>query len=551
MGKRIAYPLLIIIFAALLFVPGLGKVHLFDWDEINFAESAREMIVTGDYTTVRINYLPFWEKPPLFIWMQVFSMKVFGVNEMAARLPNAVCGIFTLLLIYSIGRRIYNEKFGLIWSLAYAGSILPFFYFKSGIIDPWFNFFIFLSIYYLIRFVHRTSSAEGWKFILLAAVASGLGILTKGPVALLLFALTGAVYLIFNKFRFPIKWYHVAGFILTLCLVGGFWFILLAIQGNAHTIANFFEYQVRLFNTKDAGHGGFLLYHFVILFIGVFPASILALLSGKKVTSESLLQRDFCLWMKILFWVVLILFTIVKTKIVHYSSMCYFPLTFLAAWVVFQVIERRITLKEYISILLIIMSVLLSIVVFAISRIEVVKNYIIDQGWIADPFAQGNLQAVVPWNGWEWLPSLFLPLGVVLCIYLVRQKHQPLGFASLFGSVILFSFFTMHTLVPRIENYSQRTLIDFLKSVKGKNCYVQTAGFKSYAKLFYFEKPQDSNPNATESKWLETGDVDKPVYLVYKITKKEEFAKKHPDWKYIYERNGFVFSIRFPKNVKE
>jgi len=47
--------------AALLFVPFLGGVHLFDWDEINFAEAAREMIVTGDYLTVQINFQPFWE----------------------------------------------------------------------------------------------------------------------------------------------------------------------------------------------------------------------------------------------------------------------------------------------------------------------------------------------------------------------------------------------------------------------------------------------------------------------------------------------------------
>ncbi len=74
----------ILLLGAVLFLPGLGIVHLFDWDEINFAESAREMIVTGDYLTVQINFEPFWEKPPLFIWMQVLSMKIFGINEFAA-----------------------------------------------------------------------------------------------------------------------------------------------------------------------------------------------------------------------------------------------------------------------------------------------------------------------------------------------------------------------------------------------------------------------------------------------------------------------------------
>ena len=96
--------LLIILFSSFFFIPFLGNVHLFDWDEINFAECAREMIVSNDYLNVQINFQPFWEKPPLFIWMQVLSMKVFGINEFAARFPNAICGIVSLLVIYRIGK---------------------------------------------------------------------------------------------------------------------------------------------------------------------------------------------------------------------------------------------------------------------------------------------------------------------------------------------------------------------------------------------------------------------------------------------------------------
>src|SRR4030042_1849068 len=94
-NKNILLNAVIALVSLALFVPFIGGVHLFDWDEINFAESAREMIVTGDYLTVRIDFLPFWEKPPLFIWMQVLSMKLFGINEFAARFPNAICGIIT------------------------------------------------------------------------------------------------------------------------------------------------------------------------------------------------------------------------------------------------------------------------------------------------------------------------------------------------------------------------------------------------------------------------------------------------------------------------
>src|ERR1700743_2774477 len=102
--------LLIAVLAALLFIPFLGRVHLFDWDEINFAEISREMIKLHDYTRVYVDFKPFWEKPPMFFWMQSTVMKVFGVNEFSARLPNAICGIFTLIAVYVVGSRIYDRK---------------------------------------------------------------------------------------------------------------------------------------------------------------------------------------------------------------------------------------------------------------------------------------------------------------------------------------------------------------------------------------------------------------------------------------------------------
>ena len=110
-ASALRYIIIIVLGGTLLFVPFLGAVHLFDWDEINFAECAREMLVTQDYFSVKINYQAFWEKPPIFIWMQALSMSVFGVNEFAARLPNAICGVVTLLVLFNIGRKLVDERF--------------------------------------------------------------------------------------------------------------------------------------------------------------------------------------------------------------------------------------------------------------------------------------------------------------------------------------------------------------------------------------------------------------------------------------------------------
>src|SRR5574343_1827440 len=106
--QKYSSEIIILILSLIYFLPFLGQVHLFDWDEINFAEAAREMIVSNNYFNVQIDYKAFWEKPPLFIWMQVISMKIFGVNEFAARFPNVVFGILTLCLIYTTGRRYFK-----------------------------------------------------------------------------------------------------------------------------------------------------------------------------------------------------------------------------------------------------------------------------------------------------------------------------------------------------------------------------------------------------------------------------------------------------------
>ena len=107
------------VLAAVFFLPFLGGVHLFDWDEINFAECAREMILSKDYLRTQIDFKPFWEKPPLFIWLQVAAMKIFGINEWGARFPNVVVAFFTLFSFYKIGNKVANKEVSKWWILLY------------------------------------------------------------------------------------------------------------------------------------------------------------------------------------------------------------------------------------------------------------------------------------------------------------------------------------------------------------------------------------------------------------------------------------------------
>lgn len=547
--KPILIQMAIIAFGILFFIPFIGNVHLFDWDEINFAESAREMIESGDYLTVQINYQPFWEKPPLFIWMQVVSMKLFGVNEFAARFPNAICGIITLLILFNIGRNIYDLKFGLLWILSYAGSILPFFYFKFGIIDPWFNLFIFLGVYFVIIFNQAQNDQQRLRLIVLSAFSLGVAILTKGPVAFLIWFLTWLVYFISKKGKFRLKISEFTVFVLTLLVIGGFWFLILIINGHSNIIVDFIEYQIRLFSTKGAKHGGFFLYHFVILFFGVFPASVFAINSFKRNPADHPNQADFKKWMIYLFWVVLILFSIVKTKIVHYSSLCYFPLTFLCAHYLYQLLEKRTFIRKWNVIALISISTACGIGMIAISYIDSYKTIFIESGLIKNAFVLGNLGAEGQWAGFESLIGLLLMAGIITGTRYLKTKPKT-GITVIFSTAIIFTFTAYIFVAPRIERYSQNAAIEFYKTLENQDAYVATLGYKSYAHLFYSKfKPQDHKKYLSKE-WLAEGDVDKPAYFSIKIHKSEKIFKRFPRLEFLYKKNGFVFCKREPHSSK-
>lgn len=534
--------LIIVIGSLFLFLSFNGKIHLFDWDEINFAESAREMVVTGDYSTVQINFQPFWEKPPLFIWMQALSMKLFGINEFAARLPNAICGLLTLLFLFEVGYRRFGFRFGVLWALAYAGSFLPFFYFKSGIIDPWFNLFIFGSLYTLYLYTDINFAGNKKIAVSTGGVLLGLAILTKGPAAVVIMGLAFGIFLLVRKFRVSIKAADVGLFVLATLLTGGSWFLFQLLTGNLQVIIDFIEYQVRLFSTPDAGHRGFLLYHFVVLLIGVFPASILMIPTKNGLRSLNVQERHFFLWNLILLATVLVLFTIVKTKIVHYSSLAYFPATFLAALFIEKSIQSHKRYSKWHLALLIFISFLYVLIVLVLSLTDLIKPYLLEKNLIRDQFAAANLNATGNWKLWEGAVGMFLVLGVLLFIRFNARKRVEKAVVFLFSANILFTWFSMLFIVPGVEAYTQRAAIEFCKEVAEKNDYVNTIGYKSYAIYFYGKRQPPGIPAGVD--FLQEMEIpgSRDLYIIMKITEKEKSLTKYPFLEILYEKNGFVFA---------
>ena len=550
------------------FMTFLGEFHLFDWDEINFAESSREMLSTENFFQVQINFEPFQEKPPLFFWLQSFSMKLFGVNEFAARLPNAVIGVFTLMLVFRIGSSMKGNRFGWIWSLIYLGSLLPHMYYKSGIIDPVFNLFIFLGIYFFIRWVHSTVVKHRIKFSLFAGLFIGLAVITKGPVGLLLLLLTVLVYWLLNRDKKMFKINEIVVFIAGFSFISFFWFGYETIQNGPWFLIEFLNYQIELFSHPVAGHEQPIYYHFVVILIGCFPMSFIAIPRFFRSSEQD--AGYFESWMKILFWVVLILFTVVSTKIVHYSSMTYLPLSFLAALELFRY-STRTSSNNWMYVFLILVGFILSFVFFFIPFVAHYHlDYLIDL--IEDDFINHALLVDVKWLGFEFMIGFIYLLAILLFVYFLNRKQI---ITSLFSLVLGLGFTVLllgKYVLPKIEMYTQGPAVEFYESIKSENNYITTVGFKSYAHYFYsaikpmeiddslyvkkeefkkqimvnhsvFNQVARKEMNSKVLNWLKNGDVDKKVYFVSRIDR-NHLLERNENIEFLYQKGGYVFYKR-------
>ncbi|PSR11184.1 MAG: glycosyl transferase [Bacteroidetes bacterium] len=523
----------------------LGYNHLFDWDEINFAECAREMLITGDWLTPRIVFLPFHEKPPFYIWLQAAAMYTLGVGEWAARFPNAVFGGLTLFTLFFMGKCYRNTRFGIIWVLLYYGALLPHFYFKSGIIDPVFNYFIFVSIYCFVQGMAAGSASppakgtSGLPWFLAAGLLNALAVLTKGPVGLLLFGLTVGGYLLWNRGQgFP-RWSGLLVFALAWLLPLATWLSLDVFYHGIEKTYAFLNYQIELFSKPVAGHQQPFYYHFLVVLLGCFPMSFMALPQLFKKPAGA--SDGFAQWQFLLFWVVLVLFSIVSTKIVHYSSLAYLPLSFFAAQYVFGLLEQGVAMPRWLRRAILVFG---SILGGAIALLPVVGRHkeLLVELLQRDVLTVASLQTEVHWTGWESFIGLGFAAGVILAVYHFKRRNILSGLSVLGLATFLLLLTANLWVVPKIAVYSQGPAVAFYETLQNQEVYVAPYGFKSYAHLFYARQQPKANSQYRDQEWLLHGDIDRPVYLVSKAN--NTLLDGNPNFQLLGVDGAFRFYLR-------
>ena len=349
----------LLFFACLLFhVAGTWSLPLIDRDEPRFAEASREMIERGDYVVPYFNNQVRLDKPPLTYWLQTASYRLFGENDFAARFPSAVAAALVALSIFGWGSRlrppprpsasearIWGTKVGWWAAIIFTLSLQIFLHAKAAVADMWLVLFMTTahwSGYELIRrssngseyqtsnlpsrcdgaagIEHRTTNLWWWVFY----VSLAFGFLAKGPVGWIPLLTVGSTMFFVRETQFTRRFKFARGVLLALAIVA-IWGVpaLIETHGEFFMIGIGRHVVGRSLVTME-GHGPnsfgmyllLLPFYFVTIFISFFPWSIkLPWLIRKLWLTNDDIDHYLIAGIAVIF----IIFSLIKTKLPHYT----------------------------------------------------------------------------------------------------------------------------------------------------------------------------------------------------------------------------------------
>ena len=303
-------------------VAGTWRLPLIDRDEPRFAEASREILERNDYIVPYFNNQLRLDKPPLTYWCQVASFRIFGENDFAARLPTAIAAALVAVLLLEWGTRIRDERAGWWSAIVFTLALQTFIHGKAAVADMWLVLFFTLA--------HRS----GWELLFqdprhrvfwwIFYISLAFGFLAKGPIAWTPL-LTVALAKLFNpEKRLNAQFRFALGITLMLAVVC-FWAApaLIRTSGDFFRIGIMHHVVDRFFSVME-GHGAsspiwyvaLIPFYFVTVFVSFFPWSIklpalwTELRSNRDTTDTFLITGTL---------IIFGIFTLVKTKLPHYT----------------------------------------------------------------------------------------------------------------------------------------------------------------------------------------------------------------------------------------
>ena len=260
-----------------LFFFRLGAWGFFDPDEGRYAEVAREMLARRDWVTPTLNYVKFFDKPPLLYWGMAASYSVFGFNEWAARLIPALAALAGVAMVCLLGRRMFGPRAGVLSALILSTSLVWPVMARFVLTDMLFSVMVFCALGFW--WLGHTSATAGERRAFLGFwVALALAVMAKGPVAIVLVGGTICGYLLVCR-----QWRSLAAMnwiwgVPLFLLIAAPWFVVVALRNSEFNHLFWFEQNIGRFlgegTSRDHVNGPFYLLELLPLLF--FPWSVFA-----------------------------------------------------------------------------------------------------------------------------------------------------------------------------------------------------------------------------------------------------------------------------------
>lgn len=352
----------------LLFVFGFlylafsGVRPLANPDEGRYVEIPREMIVSGDWVSPRLNGVLYFEKPPLFYWMQAVALKIGGIHEPAARFMPALLGLLGILATYIAGWKLYDRRTGLFSAIVLGSSLIYFALSQIITLDIAVSVFIGCCLWcFLIGIQYPLSRRRRLWFAAFYAFM-GLAVLSKGLIGLVFPAVIIFLWtVLLGKWRDLSRYYMGMGLLIFLAITVP-WHVMAALR-NPEFLWFYFvhEHFLRYLSSTHSRVQPFWFF-FAFLPLGLLPwvtflpQSVWAVFQGGWTVTQRRPAKLLCV-----IWILFILFffSLSKSKLIPYILSVYFPLSLMIgrylarAWIGSAQFSLRWSLYAYTWLILI------------------------------------------------------------------------------------------------------------------------------------------------------------------------------------------------------
>jgi len=344
----------LIIILGIFFSFEMGNRPFASPDEGRYVEIPREMVVTGDYVTPRLDGMKYFEKPPLFYWLQAASIKAVGINETSMRFWIVLFAIFGCISVFYVGAKCYSRNVGVMSAGILASTLLYYCHSRIIILDLVLSIFLCGSLWaFFLAFVKKNQSKIPKKYLIIAMyVLSALACLTKGLIGAVLPGFVVFLWMLFtNNWKKLKEILYVPGILVFLAIFLP-WHVLAAQRNHDFlyyyfVVEHFLRYTTKFHNRYQPAW-----FFIPIILAGLIPWTGLSLMSLKNLVKKSVAKNSENIFLACWIFGIFGFFSFSHSKLISYILPIVPPIALATAVFIEECNEKEFRVGAIINIIL-------------------------------------------------------------------------------------------------------------------------------------------------------------------------------------------------------